>query len=42
MDSKRIKGKLAEILVFVIAWLIALSLVYLFIVKLALFKNVFH
>ncbi|HVU97069.1 MAG TPA: hypothetical protein VHE34_17690 [Puia sp.] len=42
MDTRKIKARVAEIVVIVLAWLMALSLLYLFLVKLALLKNIFH
>ena len=35
-------SKIARVLVIVVAWLIALSLVYLCILKVQLLRNIFH
>lgn len=36
------KGKLVDIVLIIVAWLMALSLLYLFIIKLGLLKHIFH
>ena len=42
MSAKKINGRLKEIVIIAIAWLIALSLLSLFVLKLKLLNNLFH
>jgi hypothetical protein len=42
MSAKKIKGTLMEIVIITIAWLTALSLLYVLVLKLKLLNNFFH